>query len=73
MLLSFRKGTFPKDLSCADRAGVNCCKFRIILDIFGEFGLTETDVTTDRVKLIPVKGKVDLEKSRVITNLKQGR
>ncbi|MBQ3841912.1 MAG: hypothetical protein II820_04385, partial [Ruminiclostridium sp.] len=55
----------------ADRAGINCCKFRIILDIFGEFGLAETDVTKDSVRLIPVKGKVDLEKSRVITNLRR--
>ena len=57
----------------ADRAGVNCCKFRIILDVFREFGLAETDVTKDSVKLLPVKGKVDLGKSRIITNLKQGR
>ena len=56
----------------ADRAGVNCCKFRIILDAFRESGLAETDITADSVKLLPVRGKVDLEKSRTIANLRQG-
>ena len=56
----------------ADRAGVNCCKFRIILDVFRECGLAETDVTKDSVKLLPVKGKADFDKSRVLAGLRAG-
>lgn len=54
----------------AVRAGINLCKFRTILDIFGELGLAETDVTADSVKLIPTDKKVDITASRILTELK---
>lgn len=63
-------GCLSKAEITADRAGINPCKFRIILDVFGEFGLAAADVTSDSVKLLPAKGKADLEKSRVIAGLK---
>ena len=61
---------FTKAEMLSDRAGINACKFRIILDVFAEFGLAETDITRDSVKLLPAKGKADLEKSRVMAGLK---
>lgn len=63
---------FAKAEMIADRAGINACKFRIILDVFEEFGLAHTDITNDLVKLLPAKGKADLEKSRVMAALKAG-
>lgn len=53
----------------ADREGINCCKFRIILDIFEEFGLAKTDITKNSVKLIPTGNKVDLTKSKILATL----
>jgi len=50
----------------AGRCGINCCKFGIILDIFEEFGLLRRDIPSDTVTLLPVRSKVDLEKSRVL-------
>ena len=61
---------FSKAEMLADRAGINACKFRIILDVFAEFGLAETDITSDLVRLLPAKGKADLEKSRIMAGLK---
>ncbi len=52
------------------RSGINDCKFRVILDIFREFGLVSTDVTKDTVRLMPVSGKVDIESSKVIARLR---
>ncbi len=56
----------------ANRLGINYCKFRIILDVFGEMRLAQVDIPADSVKLLPVKGKVDLEQSRIIARLKTG-
>lgn len=53
----------------ADRAGINCCKFSIILDILKEFSLAETDITRDSVKLLPAKQKADLTKSKILAEL----
>ena len=53
----------------ASRADVNPCKFRVILDVFKEFGLAGTDVTKDEVHLLPARGKADLAKSKVIAGL----
>ncbi|MBQ9383284.1 MAG: single-stranded-DNA-specific exonuclease RecJ [Ruminiclostridium sp.] len=55
----------------ADRAGINCCKFRVILDVFAEFGLAETDITADTVKLIPTSTKADLSKSKVLARMRE--
>lgn len=57
----------------ADRAGINCCKFGIILDIFEEFGLAKRDITRDSVALLPVRSKVDLEKSKVLEKLRAAK
>ena len=54
----------------ADRSGINACKFRIITDVFGEFGLAETDLPGDGIRLLPAAGKADLSKSKVIAALK---
>ncbi|MBP3854571.1 MAG: single-stranded-DNA-specific exonuclease RecJ [Ruminiclostridium sp.] len=52
------------------RGGMNLCKFRIILDVFAEFRLAETDIPADTVRLLPVNGKVNLETSKIIAALK---
>jgi len=54
----------------ADRAGINCCKFGVILDMFEEFGLVKRDITADSVVPLPVRSKVDLEKSKVLAKLR---
>ena len=53
------------------KAGINYCKFRIILDIFDEFALTKTDILDDKVTLLPAKGKADLKTSKVLASLRQ--
>lgn len=57
----------------ADRAGINCCKFGIILDIFEEFGLIKRDITRDSAVLQPVRAKVDLERSSVLEKLRKAK
>ena len=64
-------GVLSKAEILADRAGINCCKFRIILDVFAEFGLAETDVTADSVRLVPASAKADLTKSEVLARLRE--
>ncbi len=54
----------------AAKQGLNYCKFRIILDIFGEFGLAETDITRDYAALLPSTVKADLTKSKILADLK---
>ena len=54
----------------AAKQGLNYCKFRIILDIFGEFGLAETDITRDYAALLPSTAKADLSKSKILADLK---
>ncbi len=61
---------FSKAELLADKAGLNCCKFGIITDIFEEFGLVEKDITADRIRVIPRKDKADLSKSRILASLK---
>ncbi len=56
-------------LLCA-KQGLNYCKFRIILDIFAEFGLAEQDLTRDYAALLPTKAKADLSKSKILAELK---
>ncbi len=62
--------TITKAEMKAFRSGINACKFRVIVDIFKEFGLVETDETEDKARLLPVSGKVDLKSSRVIARLR---
>lgn len=54
----------------AVHSGINACKFRVILDVFAEFGLCEADIPADTVKLLPAKGKAELESSKVIASLR---
>lgn len=54
----------------ADKAGINCCKFGIITDVFEEFALIKKDIPTDSIKIQPTKGKADLSKSKILANLK---
>ena len=53
----------------AHKAGLNCCKFRIIVDVLCEFGLAETDLSRDFVRLIPASAKADLSKSKILAEL----
>lgn len=53
----------------AHKAGLNCCKFRIIVDVLCEFGLAETDLSRDFVRLIPAAAKADLSKSKILAKL----
>ncbi len=62
---------FSKAEILADRAGINCCKFRVILDVFAEFGLAAADLTTDSVKLLPAGAKADLSKSKVLARMRE--
>ena len=55
----------------AHKAGLNCCKFRIIVDVLCEFGLAETDLSRDFVKLIPAAAKADLSKSKILAELNE--
>ena len=61
---------FSKAVMLSSKENVNYCKFRIILDIFGEFGLIETDFTKDYVSLVPSAPKADLTKSKILSDLK---
>ena len=54
----------------ADKAGINCCKFGIVTDVFEEFSLIEKDIPTDSIKILPTKTKADLSKSEILANLK---
>lgn len=62
---------FSKAEFLADKAGINCCKFGIITDVFEEFSLIEKDIPTDSVKILPTKTKADLSKSAILASLKK--
>ncbi len=53
-----------------NKQNVNYCKFRIMLDIFAEFGLVKQDITNDYAGLIPNAPKADLTKSKILAGLK---
>ncbi|MCH5349401.1 MAG: single-stranded-DNA-specific exonuclease RecJ [Oscillospiraceae bacterium] len=55
---------------CSD--SLNYCKFRFALDIFEEMGLISRDVYSETVMRLPVDKKVDLENSKILTELKTG-
>lgn len=66
-----RKTTcLSKAAMLASKNGLNYCKFRIVLDIFGEFGLAELDLTRDYAALVPSAPKADLTKSKILADLK---
>ena len=50
---------------------MNYCKFRIILDVFDELGLLETDICRETVKLAPATVKADLDDSKILSELKR--
>ena len=64
-------GSLSKAVTMAERRGINYCKFRIVLDIFEEFGLAAYDITRNSVRLLPPKGKADFSRSRVLAGLRQ--
>jgi single-stranded-DNA-specific exonuclease len=47
----------------------NYCKLRLIADVFCEAGLARLDPSTQRVSLIPVKAKADLEATATMQRL----
>jgi single-stranded-DNA-specific exonuclease len=49
---------------------MNYFKFRIILDIFSEFGFTETDYFEQTIKKLSIIKKANLENSEVLAKLK---
>lgn len=69
-LLKSCGGSLGRAETEALRAGLNYCKFRIALDVFGEFSLAETDPVGGRCRLLPAKGKADFTKSRILNALK---
>lgn len=56
---------------CMQDKGMNYCKLRIALDIFGELGLTYTDVYNETVKKLPVNGNVNLDDSALLCELRK--
>ena len=53
---------------CSD--SLNYCKFRFALDIFEEMGLISRNAYNETVLRLPANKKVDLENSRILTELK---
>ncbi len=51
------------------RKNINYCKFRIILDVFEEFGLVNIDITRDTAALVNGAPKADLSKSKILAEL----
>ncbi len=52
-------------------ADMNYCKLRIALDVFAELGLIETDLYSGTVKRLPVEGKVNLEDSVILNDVRK--
>ena len=48
---------------------MNYCKYRLSLDIFREVGLISISPDFSSMRLIPVEGKVDLERSEILKAL----
>lgn len=53
---------------CSD--SMNYCKFRIAVDIFEEMGLVETELWGETVKRLPVRQKVNLDDSKILSGLR---
>ena len=51
-------------------ASMNYCKLRIILDAFMQTGLCSISASSHRVRLLPVKEKVDLDSAEILTRLR---
>jgi single-stranded-DNA-specific exonuclease len=51
-------------------AGLNYCKFRIVLDVLSECGLIEHDIINNTIKLNNISEKADLETSRTLCKVK---
>ena len=67
-----------KATSCMSKAAmvaanmnINYCKFRIVLDVFEEFGLVKIDVTSDRATIVKGAPKADLTKSKILAKLSE--
>lgn len=55
----------------AVKKGINYCMFRVTLDLFKSVGLMNVDISADRVELVRVGNKVDLENCAFMTKLKK--
>ena len=63
-------GTSPELLYLhAVEGNMNYCKYRLSLDIFREVGLISISPDFSSMRLIPVEGKVDLERSEILKAL----
>ncbi len=49
---------------------MNCCKFRLAVDIFSETGLIAADMYSETVRRLHVENKVDLDSSEILSELK---
>lgn len=54
----------------ARNASMNYCKLRLILDAFAETGLAGISAASQRVTILPVSGKVELENAPVLAALR---
>lgn len=52
------------------QTGMNACKLRLCLDIFGELGLAAYHPAEDTASLIPASRKADLESSHILQELR---
>lgn len=50
---------------------MNYCKLRIALDVFAELGLIETDIYGGKVRRIPASGRVNLEDSAILREVRE--
>jgi single-stranded-DNA-specific exonuclease len=67
------KNSFCLDevLQKGQKSGINYCMLRVIIDIFEEMGLVQLNPATGSLKTCKTNRKADLEKSKVLTNLRK--
>ena len=49
---------------------MNYCKLRLCIDAFSELGLVSFVPSMQKIRILPVTGKVDLENSSVLKSLR---
>lgn len=72
---SGRADTLNREIAWYSRNPVSFCRLMICLDVMGEFGLAAYEVNDERISitLYPFENKVDLNKSRILLELKRMR